>query len=333
MIVDPATTIVIDAGARYGMHPSWQAFGAPLRYFAFEPDAEEARRLEGQRRDGFEVVRHALGRCAGERELRLTRHRGCSSFLEVDQDSEWFGRYRPGEGQLEGTRRVWMQAVDDFAEARGLLVDFLKVDTEGTELEVLEGAERQLGGPVMGVRVNVNFQPAYKGQALFPDIHGYLVAKGFFLLNLDYFGRGVPCYGLVRNPDPLMPDTERYGVLVASDGVWLKRYRQVRDLCRGDGAAEAYGTLKYAYFCLLNHAPDVAMETLMGFVAGRRDAFGPEVVSSRLYRALRKACATFLGRWRVYPDAQWELARSTFQQVFGLELEAGSKYWELIQNL
>jgi len=331
--VDLATTVVIDAGGRYGMHPSWQAFGGDLHYFAFEPDAAEAERLQGQSREGFEVVPRALGRRPEERDLRLTRHRGCSSFLEVDPESDWFGRYRPGEGQLETTVRVAVESVDGFAAARGLRADFLKVDTEGTELDVLEGAERQLADHVMAVRVNVNFQPAYKGQALFCDVHGYLEARGFFLLNLDYFGRGIPCYGLVRNPDPLSPDAERYGVLVATDGVWIKRHRQVRESCGGDAATEAYWTMKYAYFCLLNHAPDLAFETLTRFVGERPGAFGVDIAESGLYRALRRACATFLGRWRVYPDAQWDLARSTFRQVFELELEAGSKYWELIQRL
>lgn len=65
MSADLATT-VIDAGAHYGMHPSWQAFGGDLQYFAFEPDEEEARRLGGQRRESFEVIARALGRQAGE---------------------------------------------------------------------------------------------------------------------------------------------------------------------------------------------------------------------------------------------------------------------------
>jgi hypothetical protein len=38
-------TVVADIGARYGIHPSWNGFDAPLRYVAFEPDTEEAERL------------------------------------------------------------------------------------------------------------------------------------------------------------------------------------------------------------------------------------------------------------------------------------------------
>ena len=40
-------TTVADVGARYGIHPSWNGYDAPLRYIAFEPDPEEAGRLRG----------------------------------------------------------------------------------------------------------------------------------------------------------------------------------------------------------------------------------------------------------------------------------------------
>lgn len=101
-----------------------------------------------------------------------------------------------------------------------------------------------------------------------------------------------------------------------------------------DGEDLAYLTMKYAYFCILNHAADVGLDTLMSFVTKYHGGFDSrKVVSSTLYLSLRRACAIFLGRWRVYSDAQWELARFTFKTIFGLELEGGNKYWELIQSL
>lgn len=332
--IDISTTTVIDAGARYGMHPTWREFSGSLRYFAFEPDKQEAERLRQQpQHPGFEVIDWGLTREEGERDLHITKHRGCCSFLKVDQESEWFTRYRPGEGDLESIVQVKTCSVDGFAKARRVQVDFLKVDTEGTELEVLEGAQDQLCSSVMGVRVNVNFQPVYKNQPLFQDIHTYLTTRDFFLLNIDYFGRGLPHYGLFRNPDPLSLDNERYGVLIGTDGVWVKKYSWIFQRYGQEPEELSYVILKYAYFLFLNHAPDVGLDTLVRFITDRRGAFGQKVAASQLYLALRKAYAAFLGRWRVYPDAQWELARSTFKTIFGLEMEGGNKYWELIQSL
>jgi len=331
---DRAITTVIDAGARYGMHPSWSGYGGDLLYFAFEPDRDEADRIRTQSpRPGFEVIPKALSREGGERNLHVTRHRGCSSFLRPDMESEWFKHYRPGEGQIDSVIRVMTQSVDDFANSRELDIDFLKVDTEGTELEVLEGADSQISDNVLGIRTGLYFQVCYKNQRLFPEIHNYLMNKDYFLLNLDYFGRGVPRNSLFRNPDPFSVDDARYGTLIGTDGVWLRNIDWVCQRYGEEAEKFAYATLKYAYFCLLNHAPDVGLDTLLRFVQDRNGHFGPEVVSSSCYRALRRACAEFLGRWRVYPDAQWDLARSMFKTIFGLELEGGNKYWELIQGL
>lgn len=328
------TTTVIDAGARYGMHPSWRGFNAPLQYYAFEPDAKEAERLRQQSQPpGFEVVNEALDSKNGERDLRITKHRGYSSFLKVDPDSDWFGKHRPGEGDLESIQKVKTCTVDGFSREHGVGIDFLKLDTEGTELAVLKGATEQLRLHTMGIRASVNFLAQYKEQALFHDIHSYLISTGFFLVNLDYFGRGLPRFRLFRNPEPQDLDNERYGVLIASDGVWLLEYQRVVDRLKRQPDALAYATLKYAYFCILNHARDVGLDTLVTYVDKEKCSFSPQVMKSTLYLTLRKVSATLLGRWRVYPDSQWDLARTTFQKVFGLELEGGSKYWEMVQGL
>ncbi len=328
------TTVVIDAGARYGMHPTWNSFGGDLNYLAFEPDPQEAQRLRGlNKRPDVEILSEALDKEAGEKELYITKHRGYSSFLKLDSDCEWFKRYRPGEGELESVIRVKTSTIDRFASDRGLSVDFLKVDTEGTEFDVIQGGEKQLESSVMGIRVNVNFQSCYQGQALFSEIHSYLLGKQFFLLNLDYFGRGVPRNSLFRKPDPLSEDWIRYGTLIATDAVWLKSYAVVMERLDGRPEEAAYATLKYASFCLLNHAPDVGMDVLAEFVTERGGRFSQAVCESKLYRTLRKSCAELLGKWRVYPDNQWETIRGMFKTVFGVEMEAGSRYWELLQSL
>ncbi|MQF67086.1 FkbM family methyltransferase [SAR202 cluster bacterium AD-802-F09_MRT_200m] len=330
---DPEITIVVDAGARYGMYPSWRDFGGPLSYFAFEPDCSEADRLRAQiNPPGFEVIASALGRTAGQGVLHSTKHRGCSSLLRPDLSSDWFSSYRPDEGEVEQTQSVEIMTIDDFAKERQARVEFLKVDTEGTELDVLKGGEHQVTENVMGVRVNVNFQPAYTGHQLFPEIHCFLASKDFILLNFDYFGKGLPRFDLFRNPDPLTLEVERYGVLTGTDAVWIKPYERIISQEARNSTDLAYTTMKYSYFCYLNHAADVGLDALTQYLSYEDHTFA-SVQESQLYKALRKTWATYLGRWRVYPDMQWELAQRTFKKAFELDLEPGNKYWELIQSL
>jgi hypothetical protein len=58
---------------------------------------------------------------------------------------------------------------------------FLKIDTQGTELSVLRGAEATLPHAV-GVLVELSFVELYEGQALFAEIVDWLAARNFLLL-------------------------------------------------------------------------------------------------------------------------------------------------------
>ncbi len=114
MSMSDVTTVVVDAGARYGVHPSWEHFGGELLYLAFEPDADEARRLkEASTNPGVEVVNLALAGRRGTRTLNITKHRGYCSFLEPDPNAEWFKRYRPGEGEIEKRIDIEADTIDN----------------------------------------------------------------------------------------------------------------------------------------------------------------------------------------------------------------------------
>lgn len=255
-----ALTTVLDAGGRYGVHPTWKGFGGELRYVMFEPDRDEAARLAAKYRHRPEVTveAQALGAEPGCLTLRVLRHRGQSSAFAPNPQSVWFGRTRPGEGDEVARYEAPVTTIDDFCAGHGLTLDFLKSDTEGSELQVLKGAERQLDG-LLGLRCETQFEPVFIGAPSFADLYGHLTARGFFLLNFDYAGRGSPCNGYFSG--------ERYGILTGTDATWLKRPEAV--LARpGDAAAVAARVAKYAAFCMANGATDVAMHMLL---TARRD--------------------------------------------------------------
>ena len=87
------------------------------------------------------------------------------TMLEVEQESEI------------DTRRL-----DDIEEITGC--DLLKVDVQGGELKVLQGAKKLLQ-QVSIIMTEVEFSPIYMNQPLFSDIDSFLRDQGFFLLNLS----------------------------------------------------------------------------------------------------------------------------------------------------
>jgi hypothetical protein len=75
--------------------------------------------------------------------------------------------------------------LDDVPEAMG--ADYLKLDVQGSEGQVLAGARTCLDS-VLVVHSEVEFVPIYAGQPLFGDIDAILRSRGFVLhrlLNLE----------------------------------------------------------------------------------------------------------------------------------------------------
>jgi FkbM family methyltransferase len=321
-------TVVADVGARYGIHPSWNGFDAPLRYVAFEPDSEEAVRLRALYTKtphfSYEVLEKALDKTKGVRDFHLLKHRGLSSCLKPDLTSECFRHLKPGQAEIEKIIPITTERGDAVFGTLGIVPDFLKVDTEGTEQDAIEGFEGLLAKGVLGIRSSCNFQPCFHGQRLFSESHDYLLKHGYMLLNLDYKGYGYPRLGLFRKPDPIENEDFRYGVLVAADAVWIRRAETLKDLFKGEQAT-TIAALKLSYFCFLNNAPDMAVDILREEAVAKRLSAG--VCDTRLFKSLRLKSARFLGRYRTVPDRQWERVQGIFSTIFGVELGGGSDFY------
>lgn len=267
-----AATVVFDAGVRYGMHPRWRSFHGELVYYGFDPDVNEVARLKRVNTvPDIHFIPMALSAQPGTKTLRQYKHRGYSSFFELDPQYGRVAQYRPGEGVLEKTLEVDVTTVDAFATRERVSVDFLKVDVEGSELDVLRGAADQLDRSIKGVRTSVWFTEGFKGGAMFPEVHHFLLDHGFFLVNLDYAGRGYPVHPCVGNPDRLQQDHDRYGVLSACEAVYLKHAKFLGQGGRASADPEGLAYLKYAYFSFLNDAPDVALNSLLDFARRPRE--------------------------------------------------------------
>jgi hypothetical protein len=107
----------------------------------------------------------------------------------------------------------------------------------------------------LGVRAEIHFVPVYKDQPSFGQIHQYLTACGFELLNLDYDGRGYP-----RSKYTL---PQRFGRLIACDAVWIKKLDGL--LSQSSSADELIekNIIRMAAFLMFNHATDIAVDLLI----------------------------------------------------------------------
>jgi FkbM family methyltransferase len=184
---------VIDGGSRGGVESHWSTYGDQIEVLAFEPDEKESRRLNslpggpsGCRQRHFPV---ALGRQKGHATLNLARFPDSSSLFKNNR--EFLGRFAMAQYVEQiGAVEVELTDVDSLMVEQGLdYFDFMKLDVEGAELDVLEGAERALSDSVLGLTVEVWFHREHLERPLFSDIDSYLRRFDFALFDFREINR------------------------------------------------------------------------------------------------------------------------------------------------
>ncbi len=184
--------VVVDVGCRWGFADPFIKHLDMFRLYGFEPDKEECERLEKlYATNRVTLVPLGLADREGKARLHLTKEPACSSMYEPNP------QLTENYPALDCARKVneveiELTTLDLWAERSGIeYVDHIKIDTQGSELLVLHGAESLLIN-VRALEIEVEFNPIYQGQPLFADVDSFLRQRGFVLwklTNLVHYGR------------------------------------------------------------------------------------------------------------------------------------------------
>jgi FkbM family methyltransferase len=175
-----ARLTVIDAGVQDG-HTARQYLDAfaNCRVIGLEPDdanfatASAALAPYGPR---MELIKSALSASTGSATLQVNAHSGTHSLLEIGDTRHW-----EGEAATVKRQEIATVSLDDLCAQRGvLIVDILKMDIQGHELEALKGAHAMLQRAAISViALEVAFHEVYRSQPLFWDVATHLAPLGY----------------------------------------------------------------------------------------------------------------------------------------------------------
>ncbi len=159
----------------------------------------------------------------------------------------------------EATRTVETRAVElvslDHLIQSGLLSapapDFLSLDVEGAEYDILSGAKETLRAHVLALVVEVSFHERYRGQKLFGDVTALLAEQGFDFVKFSHLH---PPFAPSRAPVGLRGD----GFALSADAFYVRRL----DRLEVEGLGGYVMARKLAFMAVVFHQFEYAWQCL-----------------------------------------------------------------------
>ncbi len=229
---------VVDVGCSGGIDAIWKTFGPRLRVIGFDPNLNDIKRLNAAEThkgvkyiDAFAVLPegHSFGdKKQGQQDL----NRNPWSRLSAPQTVEILNKQNPEMSEGEKTKiNCWSEVqltkrklvVPDYLVKNSVTdLDFLKIDVDGKDYEILQSFDSALEGfKVLGVGIEVNFcGSANDTDHTFHNVDRFLKAQGFELLNVSvrrYSTAALPSRYILN-----MPAQTETGRILQGDALYVR---------------------------------------------------------------------------------------------------------------
>ena len=220
MLLENNQLMIVDIGASGGIDKRWKNLTSSYKCVLFEPDPREYNILKENSDSNLIVLNSALSDSNKTVEFHLCTKQEVSSIFPPNFD---FLNKFPNVKRFEVQKNIRLNADtlnNQLKKADVNEVDFIKIDTQGYELPILQGSYDYLDS-VIGLEIEVEFIEMYKGQPLFDEVDGFVKSKGFSLVDLkrSYWKRK----GTGNT-------TNKKGQLIFADALYFKTPEQILEI-------------------------------------------------------------------------------------------------------
>lgn len=166
---------IFDVGAHYGeTAENYQNVFPEAKIFSFEPFGDSAAKLFSNTKGKRNIMPFelAFSNFRGNQMLNINSSDATNSLLNSMKTDSWI------DATTKTSRAVSVKTdtIDEFCIDQNVdTIDILKIDVQGGELLVLEGAVQMLGTSRIGIIYSeVEFIAIYDKQPLFEDVYAFL---------------------------------------------------------------------------------------------------------------------------------------------------------------
>ncbi|WP_339889645.1 FkbM family methyltransferase [uncultured Flavobacterium sp.] len=185
LLKDYNIDVVIDVGANIGQYGSeLRNIGYNGRIISFEPTSEAFAKLKkaSSKDNSWEVHNISLGERDGESTINISKNSVSSSILK---DLPQLTNSAP-EATFVTTETITINKLDTLFSQLNLKDKniYLKIDTQGYEKMVLDGAKDSLI-KIAGIQIEMALIPSYEGSLTFEEMSNFLKYMDFKLTTIE----------------------------------------------------------------------------------------------------------------------------------------------------
>ena len=243
--------MLIDVGASGGIDDVWKCFGSSLKAVGFDPLITEVDRLNAASKDPGVRYEAALIGCPGYDNLFPPTLRQNRIASKDNSSFQGTSAVRASDAmRLNYVKEVYnagaevrltdrLISLDAFVQESGIRsVDFVKIDTDGHDIEVILGAENMLKTQeVLGICIESQMHGAtHPYSNTFANIDRLLRDWGFTLFDLDlwrYSRRSLPDQFFYKIPAQTLTGQVQWGEAVYFRDVASAGYQQMHGFSAG----------------------------------------------------------------------------------------------------
>ena len=168
---------------RFGPTDALRKLGHDVEWIIYDADENSLVACEDMQDINHTLINRCVGGTNSRTKFNIMAASSASSMLPSAPSAAQYTMISGKSTLIWGEHtRILAQRVDVEVNTLDWLVDnqmvppidFLSIDAQGAELEIIRGASRMLTNSIVGIVCEVEFSELYEGQSLFCDTQNYL---------------------------------------------------------------------------------------------------------------------------------------------------------------
>lgn len=189
------SSIIFDIGANQGQSiERFKNLFPNAQIHAFEPIQFEFQKLNEKYHNDPNIILNnlAVAEVSGERNFNITAKTGNSSFNKIKPNTKWLKvrskQFNTSENEyIKKIESVKITTLDDYCKNNQInKIDLIKIDTQGYEDKILQGAKNILSDNIVSaIECEIMLDNVYEKYLNFSDIEKYLLPNDFRLVGIN----------------------------------------------------------------------------------------------------------------------------------------------------